>query len=83
MRRVFGAFGETVIAGLCDEMAFWRKDSANPDVEILNAMRPAMAKVPGSMLLCASSPFARRGVFQAYDRYYGKDDAEQLVWHAP
>ena len=49
--------GYTLIAALCDEIAFWRSDetSANPDAEILAAIRPAMATIPGAMLLCASS----------------------------
>ena len=39
--------GYTVVAAILDEIAFWRsEDSANPDVEILNAIRPAMATVP-------------------------------------
>ncbi len=49
--------GYTIVAALLDELAFWRTDdSANPDTEILNALRPAMATVPGAMLLAASSP---------------------------
>jgi hypothetical protein len=77
--------GFTVIAALLDEIAFWRnEDSANPDQEILDAIRPAMATVPGAMLLCASSPYARRGVlWDAYRRHYAKDDAPALVWKAP
>jgi hypothetical protein len=78
--------GRTVVAALLDECAFWRSDetSANPDAEILNALRPSMATVPRSMLLCASSPYARRGIlWNAYQRHYGKDDALPLVWHAP
>jgi hypothetical protein len=55
--------GYTVVACLADEIAFWTTDEggANPDFGVLNAVRPAMATVPGSMLLCASSPYARRG----------------------
>src|SRR6516162_2731365 len=30
--------------------------------EILTALRPAMATIPGAMLLCASSPYSRRGI---------------------
>lgn len=76
--------GYTVIAALCDEIAFWRSDdSANPDREILDALRPAMATVPGSMLLCASSPYARRGaLWEAFQRWHGKDDTPALVWRA-
>jgi hypothetical protein len=51
--------GHTLIAALCDEIAFWRSDdSANPDVEIIAALRPAIATIPSAMLLCASSPYA-------------------------
>jgi hypothetical protein len=35
------------------------------------------------MLLCASSPYSRRGaLFDAYARWHGKDDAPVLVWQA-
>jgi hypothetical protein len=77
--------GFTVVAALLDEIAFWRnEESANPDQEILDAVRPSMATIPGAMLLAASSPYARRGVlYQAYRQHYAKDDAPALVWHAP
>jgi hypothetical protein len=77
--------GYTVIAALLDEVSFWRSDdlSANPDQEILDALRPAMSTIPGAMLLAASSPYAKRGVmWQAYKEHHGKDDAAILVWHA-
>jgi hypothetical protein len=37
--------GYSIVAALCDELAFWRTedDAANPDVNILQALRPAMA----------------------------------------
>jgi hypothetical protein len=66
--------GYTVIAALLDELAFWpTDDSANPDTEIINAIRPAMATIPNAMLLCASSPYAQRGaLFDAFRRHFGK-----------
>lgn len=76
--------GYTLCAALIDELAYMRSDdaSANPDSEILNALRPSMATVPGSMMLLASSPYARRGeLWNAYRRYLGKDGTP-LVWHA-
>ncbi|MAF24390.1 hypothetical protein CL634_02210, partial [bacterium] len=75
----------TVAAALFDEMAFWRsEDAANPDREILAAIRPAMATIPESMLLCASSPYARRGaLYDTWKRYYGEDNNRVLVWQAP
>jgi hypothetical protein len=77
--------GYTIVAALCDEIAFWRSDenSANPDSEILDALRPAMATIPGAVLLGASSPYAKRGVlWQAHREHHGKD-SPVLVWQAP
>src|SRR5665213_1253941 len=77
--------GYTVIGGFIDEIAYLRTDegSANPDSEIIAALRPAMATIPGAMLLCASSPYARRGeLWNAYRRHFGHDDAPALVWQA-
>jgi hypothetical protein len=77
--------GYTLCAALVDEVAFWHsEDSANPDHEILAAIRPAQATVPGAMLLCASSPYARRGaLWDAYRKHYGNADSPVLVWKAP
>jgi hypothetical protein len=77
--------GYTLAAVLGDETAFWRSDeSANPDTEILNALRPGMATIPGAMMLCIGSPYARKGaMYRAYRQYFGKDNAPVLVWKAP
>ena len=76
----------TVVGAVLDEVAFWRSDeagSANPDTEVLRALRPSMATVPGSMLFKVSSPFARSGVlWRDYREHYGKL-GRHLVWKAP
>jgi hypothetical protein len=77
--------GRTILAAICDEIAFWRSDeSANPDTEIVNAIKPAMMTVPGGgLLLCISSPYARRGVlWEAYRDHFGHDGDPKLVWQA-
>lgn len=76
--------GRTVVAALCDEIAFWMSDeSANPDTEVLAAIRPSMATIPDSMLLCASSPYARRGaLYNAHASHYGKNGDPVLVFQA-
>ncbi len=76
--------GYTIVAALCDEMAFWpTDDSAQPDYEILDAIRPGMATIPGAMLLCASSPYARRGaLWTAHRQHFGKEGSPILVWQA-
>jgi hypothetical protein len=76
--------GYTYCAVLCDEIAFWRTDdAAEPDYAILDAIRPGMATIPNSVLICASSPYARRGaLWDAFRRHWGKDGGP-LVWKAP
>lgn len=76
--------GRTIVAALLDEIAFWRDlESANPDVEVLNAIRPGMASVPGALLLGISSPYAKRGVlYEAYRDHFGVDGDPVLVWQA-
>lgn len=75
--------GYTLAAVLCDEIAFWRsEDSANPDHEIINALRPAMATLDGK-LIALSSPYSKTGaLWDAYRRYHGTDDAHILVAQA-
>lgn len=74
--------GYTYAAVLCDEIAFWpTDDAAEPDYAVLEAIRPGMATIPGAVLLCGSSPYARRGaLWDAHRRYHGKDGAPVLVW---
>ena len=78
--------GYTIIAALLDEVAYWPTDeaSAEPDVEVINAVRPGMATIADAMLLCASSPHARKGaLWSAYAKHYAKDGDPILVWQAP
>ena len=77
--------GFTVPAAILDEISFWRDEStsSNPDSAILDALRPGMATVPGSLLFAISSPYARRGeLYSTYERYYGVQDRYTLVWNA-
>ena len=75
--------GYTLLAVIADEIAFWRSDdSANPDKEVLAALRPGLATIPGSLLLCLSSPYSRHGaLWETYNRHFGKD-SPILVWQA-
>ena len=65
--------GYTVAACIADEIAFWRSDeSANPDREIIAALRPAMATLEGK-LIALSSPYSKRGaLWDTYRRHFGK-----------
>nr|BDD48218.1 hypothetical protein 1 [bacterium] len=77
--------GYTLAAALCDEAAFWRDDtSANPDKEVIAALRPGLGNIPESMLLVASTPYAKRGiVWDAFRRCHGSEkQGSDLVWKA-
>jgi hypothetical protein len=75
--------GQTCVACIADEAAFWQsEDSTNPDVEILNAVRPSLLTTHG-MLAVISSPYSRRGaLWTAYRENFGPDsDPKILVAH--
>ena len=76
--------GYTVVAAILDEIAYWpTDDSANPDGEVVTALRPAMATVPGALLLAISTPYARKGeLWKAYRSHFGQDDDRVVVWQA-
>jgi hypothetical protein len=77
--------GYAICCGLLDELAFFPTDegSSEPDIEVINAIRPGMATIPGAMLLCASSPYARRGaLYAAWRAHFAKDGDPVLCWCA-
>ncbi len=76
--------GFTLIGCVLDEIAFWpTDDSANPDTETLNALRPGMATVDGAVMLAISSPYSRRGaLWEAYKENFGKPNTPVLVWQS-
>ena len=64
--------GITAVAAIADEISFWRSDDfANPDTEILRALRPALATT-GGLLAAISSPHAKRGeLYSTFKRHFG------------
>lgn len=76
--------GFTLLAAILEEIAFWRsEESANPDKEILAAVRPSLATIPDSLLIGISTPYSRAGVlYDQFKRHYGKA-AGPLIWRAP
>jgi len=72
--------GITAVAAICDEIAVWRgDDSANPDKEILKALRPALLTT-GGMLACISSPHAKRGeLYKTFRKHYGPDGRSSIL----
>ena len=77
--------GRLLVACVADEIAHWfsEESHANPDVEVLNAVRPSMLGVPGALLLAISSPHRRAGaLYETDQRVWGKNGDPILFWRA-
>lgn len=76
--------GYTLAAVIADEIAFWQDEGRTPDVEIIAALRPALATLDGR-LVAISSPYSRRGaLWNTYRRHYGQSESDSvLVAQAP
>jgi len=74
--------GYSYAAVILDELAFFRDDvSANPEVELVRAVRPGLANL-GGRLLGLSSPHSRRGHLYAMFREHYAKDSDVLVIQA-
>jgi hypothetical protein len=76
-----GLRGVTAICVIADEISYWIADeySRNPDKEILDAVRPALATT-GGMLVAIGSPHAQRGeMWRAFKRDYGPQGDPQIL----
>lgn len=73
-----------VAASLNDEIAFWPTgESATPDTEVLRGIRGGMANMTDPLLVCMSSPYAKRGeLYEHCTAHWAKDDDPVLVWMA-
>lgn len=77
--------GWTIVCAILEELSFWRYEleSANPDREVLNALKPGLASIPGSLLVGISTPYTKAGVlFEKFKANFGKADGP-LIWRAP
>jgi hypothetical protein len=76
--------GYTVLCAIMEEVAFWRsEESANPDREVLAALRPALSTIPESLLIGISTPYSRSGIlWERYKADFGQP-GRSLVWRAP
>ncbi len=77
--------GRTIVAVVADEVAHWFSEEhhANPDKEVLRALRPGMLGVPGAMLIAISSPYRRQGeLYETDQRVWGRNNEPTLFWRA-
>ena len=72
--------GRSYALAIIEEAAFLpTDDSANPDVELVRALRPGLARVPGSLLCVVSSPYARRGILWTARKKHRNQPDENVV----
>jgi hypothetical protein len=66
-----------------DELAFFTATDGRPtDVEMLRALRPALATT-GGKLIVLSSPYGQSGaLWELHRRHFGRDDSSILLWQA-
>jgi hypothetical protein len=67
--------GPSFVVVVADESAYWHTDeiSANPDTEILNAVRPGLVTTRGPLII-VSSPYAKKGaLWDMHRKHYGAD----------
>jgi hypothetical protein len=76
--------GYTLAAVILEEQAFWPTDEcAEPDAEIVTALRPGMTTIPNALLLGLSSPYARKGeLWRASEAHFGNENSRALFWNA-
>jgi len=74
--------GRSLIFCLADELAFWNAQGETNDVEVLRAVRPALA-MTGGPLIAISSPYSKKGeLFNSFRDNFGRDDSPVLCWRA-
>jgi hypothetical protein len=73
--------GRAILLVILDECAFYRSEnSASPDIEVYNAIRPALASLPGSRIIGISSPYRKAGLlWNKYRQHFGQDGDDVLV----
>ncbi|MFZ2082198.1 MAG: hypothetical protein WAV38_37205 [Xanthobacteraceae bacterium] len=73
--------GPTFISVVCDELAFWFTDAnfANPDSEVLTAVKPGLLTTKGPILM-VSSAYAKTGaLYNYFKRYYGANGPDDII----
>ncbi len=75
--------GLAIGVAICDEIDFWWQESVNAAEEVIAAIRPAMASLPGSKLIAISSPYTPLGWLAKFHKASWGQDGTKLCWQAP
>ncbi len=72
--------GVSIVCAICDELAFWHHEetAANPEEEVLAALRPAMAALPTAKLIKISTPYRKEGTL--WRDFQQRAGLNHLVW---
>jgi hypothetical protein len=75
--------GYTFLDAVLEECAFYQDEaSADPDVELLAAVRPGLLTVSDARVYAISSPYARRGILHAaVTEHWGRDGDDVLIFN--
>jgi terminase large subunit-like protein len=75
-----GVRGRTIVAAVCDELAFWPdgEDTANSAEEVITALLPGMATVHNAKLVKISTPFGKSGLL--WREFQQRAELEFPVW---
>ena len=75
--------GVSIVCCICDELAFWRHEvtAANPEEEVLSALRPAMATFSTAKMIKISTPYRKEGVL--WREFQQRAELDHLVWQLP
>src|ERR1700686_3208003 len=75
--------GVSVVCVICDELAFWQHEetAANPEEEVLAALRPAMATFITAKMVKISTPYRKEGVL--WREFQQRAELDHLVWQLP
>ena len=78
-----GVRGRIIVAAICDEMAFWPHDetAANPEDEVIAALRPGMITVKNAKLVKISTPFAKQDLL--WTEFQRRAELGFPVWQLP
>ena len=78
--------GFTLLGVVIDEACFLgltETSRVSTDTGLVRALEPALATTNGK-LIAISSPYSRSGwAYETWDRHFGKDTSDVLVWQAP
>ncbi len=75
--------GLTVAAAILDEVDFFFQEGPHQAEEVIAAVKPAMASLPGAKLIAISSPYTPTGWLYAFHKRHWGQEGRALVWQAP